>query len=245
LAVTIDNGFLSPTAVDNCRAVSESLGIDHVFYKPSFRFMANMYRKSIDEDVHVKAAHTRASSICNSCINVVNTHVIKVALQTRCRVIAGGYVGGQVPKDSAVMDLTVASLNASRARTTSRYMQVFGEEANHYVTLPDAKGLTGSIAILNPLLTLEYRVEDALEVIKKFGWKMPTDTGKNSSNCLLNDLGIHAHHKKYGFHPYVFELAENVRYGLMDRDVAREKAESVPTEAEVKHIAARLNAFAS
>ncbi len=36
LAFTFDNGFVSPTAMDNMRTVGERLGVDHVIVKPRF-----------------------------------------------------------------------------------------------------------------------------------------------------------------------------------------------------------------
>ena len=70
---------------------------------------------------------------------------------------------------------------------------------------------------------------------------MPTDTGRNSSNCRLNDLGILQHSKRFGFNPYVNELAELVRKGLMDREKALGKARAVPEAAEVADIMENLN----
>ena len=99
LAVTIDNGFLSEQAIVNSRKLTASLGIDFILFAPKLSFMSNMYRQSIKrDDVHVKASITRASNICNSCINLINNQMITFALKNKVNLIAGGYLGGQVPR---------------------------------------------------------------------------------------------------------------------------------------------------
>ncbi len=78
------------------------------------------------------------------------------------------------------------------------------------------------------MLSMNHSEEEIIEKIGSLGWIRVTDTGKNSSNCLLNDLGIAIHHKKHGFHPYIFEISEKIRDDLISRDEALKKVESIP-----------------
>ena len=80
-----------------------------------------------------------------------------------------------------------------------------------------------SVRIVNPMLSFNYNEAVILDVLAKIGWKQSNDTGNHSSNCQINDLGIKAHIKKYGFHPYEQELAEQVRCGNLDRMEAIKK----------------------
>lgn len=235
LAVTIDNSFLSPTAIENCKAISDTLGVDHMFFRPSSTFMKSMYRTSLTGDVHVRAAVTRASAVCNSCINIINTFMVKLAAHWGIRVIVGGYIGGQVPKDAAMMKLDLDALGRTRQASTDRYLKAFGDEGSRFFQLPEESSVR-QVTVINPLLAVPYGEEMVIEKIKQFGWKMPTDTGRNSSNCRLNDLGILQHSKRFGFNPYVNELAELVRNGLMDREKALGKAQAVPEVGEVQDI---------
>ena len=74
LAITIDNGFISEQAIINCKTITEELGTDLLIYTPSFDFMKNMFAKSItSEDIHSKSAIKRASTVCNSCINLIKS----------------------------------------------------------------------------------------------------------------------------------------------------------------------------
>ena len=243
LAVTIDNGFLADQAVTNCRTITDALGADHIFYKPTFQFMKRMYTESLKGDIHVKASITRASAICNSCINLINNYMLKLAFLMNVPVIAGGYIGGQVPRDSAVLKMNLRTLQRGRATTQANYVERFGKAAPQYFDLPDLGDESDercTITIINPLLTIPYIEEEVIEKIKPLGWVHPKDTGANSSNCRLNDLGILNHQRRHGFNPYVGELADLVRKGLMDREVALKKVESKLDEKDMAPLMEKL-----
>lgn len=241
LAVTVDNGFLSDTTFENCRVVCDSLEVDHVTFRPNFGFMRRMYTQSLLSDVHAPAAIKRASGICNSCINLINNHIIKVAFQNDVRLIAGGYLGGQVPKDSAVMNLNLSVLDRTRSVTIKRYVEHFGADAERYFSLPNAEfEVNPSITVINPMLALKYSEDEIIAEIMKLGWKRPNDTGGFSTNCRLNDVGILSHINRYGFHPYVAELAELVRMGYMSREIALRKISLQPSDDEVELILKKL-----
>jgi hypothetical protein len=55
------------------------------------------------------------------------------------------------------------------------------------------------------------------------GWKAPTNTDSNSTNCQLNAFANHIHIQRQGFHPYVWEIANMVRQGVVDRQEGIEK----------------------
>jgi hypothetical protein len=232
LAVTVDNGFMSDQARKNCDVVTTALGVDYVVFKPASNFMNNMYLKSSENsEVHAKAAIKRASNICNSCINLINIHMIKLALQHGAPIVAGGYIGGQVPKDAAMMDIDLKLLIKTRQTMQSKYKESFGSDSDRYMQISPELLSTSQfqkILIVNPMLTVTLTEECIIEEIRQLGWEKPVDTGKNSSNCRLNDLGIAMHFNQYGFNPYVFELSEQIRNGLIDRASALEKASFIP-----------------
>jgi 7-cyano-7-deazaguanine synthase in queuosine biosynthesis len=244
LAVTIDNGFMSEQARVNAQAVTANLGVDYLMFAPAWSFLSRMYSESAtNSDVHSKAAIKRASAICNSCIGLINVYMLKLALQHGTKIVAGGYIGGQVPKDTAILELDLAVYMRTRTNMIERYKSAFGDDATHYYQLPEA--LLNStplkkITILNPMLTLQISEEEIIEKLAPLGWKPTLDTGSNSSNCRLNDFGIAMHSHKHGFNPYVFELSEQVRHGLMTREKAMKKALTVPSLDEVRWQAERL-----
>ena len=89
------------------------------------------------------------------------------------------------------------------------------------------------LIIINPLLSFLISEEDIIDEIKKYGWRKTKDTGMNSSNCMLNDLGIAVHYKKHGFHPYTLEISEQIRAGLIKREDALKKVLSIPKDDEI------------
>lgn len=231
LAITIDNGFLSPSAIENCHVFTDSLGVDFVLFKPSFSFMKTMYKTSIEEKVHSNAAAKRASAVCNSCIGLINNHMVKTAISMEIDVIAGGYLGGQVPKDAAVMTLTTDSLSRFREGALDHYKKHFGSDAQKFFGIPSyilQKLGDRALTVINPMLGWTYDVEEIIAEIQKYGWRKPEDTGQHSSNCRLNDVGIVFHLKDKGFHPYEAELTDLVRKGFMERAAAVKKLNDIP-----------------
>lgn len=234
LAVTVDNGFVSEQARENCLAVTAALGVDLVTFRPAPDFMLRMYGESArTPGLHPPAAMRRASAICTSCINLINVHMLRVARQHRVTLVAGGYVGGQVPKDAAVLRLDLAVLGRKRAATVKRYRQSFGPLADRYFALGEDDEAEGVITVINPMLTVLAGEERIVEELGPLGWRRTKDTGHNSSNCRLNDLGILVHFRQHGFNPYLAEIAEQVRSGLMDRESGLRRAAMIPEPSAV------------
>ncbi|MEM7129850.1 MAG: hypothetical protein AAF702_26185 [Chloroflexota bacterium] len=244
LAVTIDNGFISDQARQNCYTVTEALGVDFSFFRPAPKFMANMYRTSVTTGgVQTPASIKRASAICNSCISLINNLMVKFALQYESPIIAGGYIGGQVPKNMAVLDLNLIQQERMRAPQREKYTDIFGPAASQFFFIRQSllqKQPEGRVMVINPMLTMAISEEEIIASIGELGWTPTKDTGRNSSNCRLNDLGIAIHYKKHQFHPYAFEIAEQVRYGLMSRGDALKKVEEIP---EFAHVSQQMSAI--
>lgn len=238
LAITVDNGFISEKALQNCRRVTQELGVDFQLYRPSFDFMKGMYRESVREkNLYAQAATARASLLCNSCINLINNYMIKIALKWHIPMIAGGYMGGQVPQHAAILDLNLNVLKKFKKASLEKYIRVFGPEARRYFGLDlevVEKGRSDKVVLLNPMLVERITESQILNDIKELGWEKPTDTGEHSTNCRLNDLGIYVHYQRYGFHPYVFEISEQVRIGLLDRNTAFQKVKHIPSFESVE-----------
>ena len=237
LAVTLNNGFMSEQARENCEVITSTLGVDYLVIKPATSFMRNMYLESVkNTEIHAESAIKRASNICNSCINLINVQMIRVALQHGVSIIAGGYIGGQVPKDAAKLELDLAVLMKSREKMQSKFISSFGTEAQYYMQIPQSlimRSNINNILIINPLLTVLSSEDEIITSISKLGWKKTIDTGRNSSNCRLNDLGIAIHYRQRGFNPYVFEISEQVRNGQLDRLVALEKVSTIPSFSDL------------
>jgi 7-cyano-7-deazaguanine synthase in queuosine biosynthesis len=186
LAVTVDNGFMSDQARANSTALTAALGVDYQLFTPAWSFMSGMYKESVSNtDLHSKSAIKRASSICNSCINLINVYMIRLALMHGAKLIAGGYIGGQVPKDTAILELNLDLYMKTREATIGRFETSFGEDTRKYFDIPEAllaNSQMKKITVLNPMLALNVSEEEIIKQLAPLGWKPTLDTGKNSSN---------------------------------------------------------------
>ena len=230
----VDNGFVSGRALENGRAVSEALGVDLVTYRPAPTFMRTMYRRSaIGPELHAPAAAIRASSICSSCIGLINSYVVRMSVEQGIPMVAAGYLAGQIQKRSSVVTIDVGAQARLRAKSIGTYSRAFGPDAAAYFALPDVLPGERTLTLLCPMLTTSASEEEIIREIEPLGWVLPSDTGRNSTNCRLNDLGIVVHLRRHGIHPYAFEIAEQVRYGLMNREEGMAKLRSVPEATDV------------
>ena len=242
LAITIDNGFLGGGTVENCKAVCGALGVDHMLFTPSTSFTAGMYRSSAeDESLHAPAAIRRASAICSSCISLINTYMLQQAIQLGVPIVAGGYIGGQVPRDGAVMKIKPGRQARIRTAMVDRFAKRLGEQARGYFELPHrAEDGDREISVINPMLGIVISEDAIIQAISALGWRRPNDTGVTSTNCRLNDLGVFIHTQRHGFHPYALEIAEQVRAGTLTREEARAKLTTLPSRDQVVPLARKI-----
>jgi hypothetical protein len=117
----------------------------------------------------------------------------------------------------------------ARSAQLARTVSAFGPEALRYFEVArDARRADQSVLIVNPMLGTELNEAQIVAAITALGWSRAQDTGLNSSNCQLNDFGIAMHYRQHGYHPYAFELSEQVRGGLMAREEALRRVIDIP-----------------
>jgi hypothetical protein len=68
----------------------------------------------------------------------------------------------------------------------------------------------------------------------------PEDVDTNSTNCRVNCLANNHHINMYGYHPYVWEIANMVRQGTMSREEGMEKIYN-NSNNDVSHIMEELH----
>jgi hypothetical protein len=136
----------------------------------------------------------------------------------------GGYIGGQVPSHTGIMEQKLAITSRMRVGFIERLREIMGPGA---VRLFEQKiGTRELFTIVNPMIYLNPTEAEIFSKISLIGWEKPSDTGESSTNCMLNDFAIHEHCKRYHYHPYIFEIATMVRKGIMDRDEALKKIDT-------------------
>jgi len=243
LAVTMDNGFLSPQALANARRVVEALDADQITVKPRMGLLRRIFAACAFGNPFPAKALERASSICNACMGIVKSVALRIALERRIPITAWGWSPGQAPVKASAVRLSAAMVARMQAMRAAPLIEIAGEDLRAY--LPDARSPSLDDGFLpyaaNPLAFLDYDERRIVSEIEPLGWRPPEDTDGNSTNCLLNCYANRIHLRRYGFHPYVFEIAGLVRRGLMDRGEGLAKLSDLGSRGAAEAVARRLH----
>ncbi|MGM0484204.1 MAG: 7-cyano-7-deazaguanine synthase [Candidatus Krumholzibacteriota bacterium] len=242
LALTMDNGFVSPKSLDNCRKVVEGLGIDHLIFKPRIDILSTLFRKAEEEDFFAsRKGLERASTICTTCMSIVKFIALRRAIEGGIPFIFYGWSPGQAPVEASIFRNNPAMIEQMQAAMLEPMREIAGEEVENYFLTGKHFQMAGRFPYnISPLAFLEYDEDKIMEQIKEFGWERPDDTDPNSTNCLLNALGIRAHIDRHHFHPYAFELAGLVRNGYMKREEAIQRLEEKPSRRIISAVTEKL-----
>ena len=234
LALTFDNGFISPRAVENIYTVCGNLGADLLVVRPNPKMLHAIFRTAAKQELYSMKTLERASTICTSCIGLIKNLVLRTAIEKEIPFVGFGWSPGQAPVQASVMKTNPALMQQALQAIYKPLHQIAGDAINPYF-LGDSHFSSPEKFPHNvhPLAFLPYNEETIIERIKSLGWVKPDDTDPNSSNCLLNAYANHIHRQRYSFHPYVWEIANMVREGVMTREEGLEKIEPPENEKMV------------
>jgi tRNA(Ile)-lysidine synthase TilS/MesJ len=227
LAVTFDNGFISPVALRNIGKVVENLAIDHMIMKPRIDILKKIFIESSKNGLYSNKTIERASTICTTCMGLVKFISLKIALEKNIPFITYGWSPGQAPIAASIFKNNPTMLKQMQGSFQKPLQNIVGESINSYfLDIKDYEENKNFPYNISPLAFLEYNEEAIYKTIRKMGWQKPGDTDANSTNCLLNSLGNVNHKERYGFHPYTSELSKLVREGYLNREIAICKLET-------------------
>ena len=237
-ALTFDNHFVSPAAYDNIKKVCDALHVDHIIFKPPWSVIKPLFALTAQTDPFAAPTLLRASSICTACIGLVKSLVLKTALEMSIPLVAFGWSPGQAPIQSGIMKTNPRLIRMNQSALKKALPVEIAASITPYL-LPDQYYEKYDHKFphnIHPLAFFDYDETAIKEELGTIGWQAPSDTDTNSSNCLLNAYANQCHIKRCGFHPYVWEIANLVRQGVMERD---EGIEKIYTEqnAEMVHYA--------
>ncbi|MBN1828332.1 MAG: hypothetical protein JW884_04195 [Deltaproteobacteria bacterium] len=241
LAFTMDNGFMSGRAYENIRIVTGRLGVDHLLFKPRFDVMRTIFAGCARRNIFPPKTLERASSICTACMSIVRFSVLRTAIEKKIPFLVFGWSPGQAPITASVMKNNVAFLKLMQKNASKPLHELVGDAVNPYFLRPEhlrpGRWLPYNI---HPLVFLDYDEKTIFNAIDQIGWKPPQDTDAQSTNCLINSFANDVHKKRYGFHPYVFELAGLVRQGYLKRSTAQARLEQKENAELIDSIRASL-----
>lgn len=241
LAVTVDNGFVSPAAITNIKNVVENLGVDHILYKPRFDLLRTLFRRATDEDIYPRKTLERASTICTTCMGLVKFIVLRMAVESNIPFVTYGWSPGQAPIEASIFQNNPSMIRSMQKVLLEPMRSVAGDEIERYFLAEEHFAAADRFPHnISPLAFLDYDEAAIMKRIGELGWKKPSDTDPNSTNCLLNAFGNKVHRERFHFNPYSYELAKLVREGYMDRDEAIARLEEPSNEEIVKMVEKRL-----
>jgi tRNA(Ile)-lysidine synthase TilS/MesJ len=226
LTVTFDNTFISPTALKNITRVCGNLGVDNILVKPNPTMLRKIFKTAASRELYSAKTLERASTICTSCISFVKGITLRTALEKKIPFVGYGWSPGQAPVQASVMKTNPAFMKESQQTTLGPLREIAGDSLLPFF-VTDEQFTQKELFPWNihPLAFLEYDEDKIVERIKQFGWERPRDTDPNSSNCTLNAFANQVHRIRYDFHPYVWEIANMVRTGVLTREEGIEKIE--------------------
>jgi tRNA(Ile)-lysidine synthase TilS/MesJ len=243
LTLTLDNTFVSPRAFENINNVCDNLGVDNLLVKPNKKMLRSIFRTAAERELYSAKTLERASTICTSCIGFVKGIVLKTAIEKQIPFVGFGWSPGQAPVQSSVMRTNPALMKGTQKAVMEPLHEIAGNKIlPYFVTEEQFEQKELFPWNIHPLAFLEYDEEKILERIKELGWEKPDDTDPNSSNCTLNAYANHIHRQRYDFHPYVWEIANMVRTGVLSREEGIKKIEPPENHAMVEFAARSLQA---
>ena len=236
LALTFDNAFISKWSFPNIRNVCDALGVDSLIMRPDSNILKNIFRTAAKEELYSPKTIERASTICTSCIGLVKGIVLRTALEKEIPFVGFGWSPGQAPVQASVMKTNATLMKTTQKAIYEPLYKIAGDSINPYFVTDKQFAQPEQFPYnIHPLAFLDYNEEAIIARNNQLGWEKPDDTDPNSTNCLLNAYANHVHREKYGFHPYVWEIANMVRAGVMSRKEGRAKIEPPENEGMVNY----------
>jgi tRNA(Ile)-lysidine synthase TilS/MesJ len=221
--------------------MTDKAGATSMIVRPPFDVMKSAFKKAAEVDFYSPKTLDRASSICTTCIGVVKSMVLRTAIEMNIPLVAYGWSPGQAPISSAIMQTSSRMQLFTNKSVRDPLIEKEPLMAQYFLSENDMKADKERWPVnIHPLAFFDYDEEEIIKNISGLGWEKPSDTDSNSTNCLLNGLANYLHKKKFGFHPYAWEIAGIVRSGSMVREDGIEKINQEENAAMVKLAAEKI-----
>ena len=243
VALTFDNHFVSSTAMENIKKVTDVLAVDHINFRPPWPIVKKLFSLTAKKDIFPAPTLLRASAVCTACIGFVKSLVLKTALEMSIPLVAFGWSPGQAPIQSAIMKTNPAFIRSNQLALKKAFPSEISRDMNQYF-IPDTYYEIYKERFphnIHPLAFFDYNEEHIKAELDDLGWQSPADTDANSSNCLLNAFANQCHIERHSFHPYVWEIANMVRQRVMSRDEGIQKIYTEQNQNMVEYAKERLD----
>jgi len=227
LAFTFDNGFISENTFRNIRKVLEILNVDHIIVKPRYDLTKKIFLTSATDDIYPSHLLKFGSSICISCIRIVNNISLKTAIDKKIPMVMLGNSPGQlIQSESEIIYRDNQIPYEMKKRLFKPLAEKIGDDVYDFLLLTEEEYHTSPFPYtISPFPLIGYDEKIIYQAITELGWRRPKDVDPNSSNCRLNSFGIVKHKEKLNYHPYDYEMSMLVRLGKISREEALRRVE--------------------
>ncbi len=227
-ALTLDNGFISQQAKDNIARTVAHLGIEHEF--ASTPAMNEIFRDSLE----------RHANVCHGCYKTIYTLATNRAAELGIPIIVTGLSRGQlfetrlIPQQFALDRFDPEAIDRAVLQARKAYHRIDdGPRRLLDTSVFDDDAVFDRIRYVDLYRYLDVPLDELLSYLdREAPWVRPTDTGR-STNCRVNDVGIHTHLLEQGYHNYAVPYAWDVRLGHKTRDEAIEELDDRLDPVEV------------
>lgn len=235
LAVTFDNGFLSEASFGNMRTVLNRLNVDHLIVKPGQISLNQMFAESCIPRIYPDHLTKFGSGICISCIRMVATMALRVAIEKRIPMVMLGNSPGQLiqSENELIYEDNKIPFELRKNLFKPLVEHIGNDSLYDLLMLTREEYKTKPFPhTINVFPILGYDENAIYQEIEALGWRKPKDVDPNSTNCKLNSLGIKKHCEAYHFHPYDFEMSMLVRQEIISRDEALQRVQDPDHKAD-------------
>lgn len=237
LAFTFDNNFQAKGAFENIEIITKAIDVDHMFYRPDKKATTDLLKISVREKFNADTIKYSPTA-CGSCISALLAGALDIAKKYNIPLLSGGWTPGQFTNDAFVEKEFLISV----CRRHLGYIKGRSELVDNSFLYDQLENYKSDVWLFNPLYCSRYDEDFILKALAVRGWTRPTDTDSCSTNCRLNGFLVVHHILKYGFHPYVYETAQHVRLGYLDRNEGLQKMTSINMSPEaVQRLASELD----
>ncbi len=265
LAFTFDNGYISDTAFENIRRITFSLGgyVDSIVCRTPK--MKEIFVESLSHDHTVcngcfKALTTVSTRVAvERGINMVITGLSRGQIfNTK---LQGLYLQGIFDVNEVEEKLVLfrkmyhsGGDKISRLLSTYTCRKFSGPQGNREQQEEHSEISIESFTdrVFQDIHFVDFFRYDNASVSeiksylesKDIYWQQPGDTGFCSTNCTINDVGIYAFTRAYGYHNYAAPLSWDCRLGKSTREEALKEIEFEPDLPKINRILKEIGYFA-
>ena len=233
--LTFDNGFISDQAKANVERTIADLGLQHEF--ASTPAMNEIFRDSLD----------RHANVCHGCYKTIYTLATARADDLGIPTIVTGLSRGQlfetrlIPQQFSLERFDPAAIDHAVVQARKAYHRIDDAPRRLLDTsVFDSDQIFDEVEYVDIYRYLDVPLEEMLSFLDlEAPWVRPSDTGR-STNCRVNDAGIHTHLLEQGYHNYAVPYAWDVRLGHKTRNEAIDELDDHLDQTEIDQMLAEI-----